>query len=90
MVEQIHFSSSKEVVKKYFGDLEATLNELNLMNQPNKIWTCDETGFNFENVPGRVVAEKGDRAVTSKIERWCGCRIHVLFNIMSKYLCCHQ
>lgn len=55
-----------EVINKYFDELENVIHALNLAQQPSHIWNADETGFNFEHSPVSVVAEKGERSVTSK------------------------
>ncbi|MES9884670.1 MAG: helix-turn-helix domain-containing protein [Sedimenticola sp.] len=55
-----------EVVSKYFEDLNAIIQDLNLTQRPACIWNCDESGVNFEHSPVKVVAQKGDRNVVSK------------------------
>lgn len=57
---------NREVVGRYFDDLEKIITDLNLGAHGDRIWNCDETGLNFEHVPVRVVAEKGQRSVVGK------------------------
>jgi hypothetical protein len=54
------------VVQKYFDDLETIIEDLNLQDQPQCIWDCDETGRRFEHNPVRVIADKWARNVVSK------------------------
>lgn len=54
------------MVDNYFKDLGKLITDLGLQDDPERIWNCDETGFNFEHAPGKVVAEKSDRCVLSR------------------------
>lgn len=55
-----------EVVRKYFDDLASIFEELGLANKPEQVWNWDESGFNFEHQPVKVVAEKGSKTVVSR------------------------
>jgi len=55
-----------EVVSNYFQDLHNIISKNELHAHPERIWNCDETGFNFEHSPVIVVAEKGERCVLSR------------------------
>lgn len=57
---------NEEVVSNYFAGLSDTLAQSGLDAHPERIWNCDETGFNFEHTPVHVVAERGDRSVHAR------------------------
>jgi hypothetical protein len=54
------------VVDNYFKDLGKLITDFGLQDHPERIWNCDETGFNFEHAPGKVVAETGARCMLSR------------------------
>lgn len=54
------------VVENYFRDLEKIVTDLNLKNNPEFIWNCDETGKQLEHNPINVVARKGSRSVVGR------------------------
>lgn len=56
-----------EVLGKYFDALFSIITEGSYGEHPERVWNCDETGFNMEHDPVRVYAEKGDRSVVSKV-----------------------
>ncbi|KAJ8024408.1 Jerky protein-like-like [Holothuria leucospilota] len=51
-------ASSEETVKKYFEELEAILRKYKLQDRPDLIYNVDETGFQTEHTPPRVVTTK--------------------------------
>jgi hypothetical protein len=55
-----------EIVSNYFRALQNIITKNELELHPERVWNCDETGFNFEHSPVNVVAEKGDRCVLSR------------------------
>ena len=57
---------NKDVMDKYFSELEKVMNELDLLYKPHLIWNADESGFQMEHKPVNVVAHKGVRSVTSR------------------------
>jgi len=55
-----------EVVSNYCQALHNIISKNELHVHPERIWNCDETGFNFEHSPVNVVAERGERCVLSR------------------------
>ena len=55
------------IVSDHFLKLEQVLINLNLKNiAPQKIWTCDETGFQFQHKATLVCARKGSKNVSGR------------------------
>ena len=52
---------------KHFSNLQETLKELGIKNNPERIWNIDESGILFEHSPPKVMCMKGvtPQAVTS-------------------------
>ena len=57
---------TRPVVYRYFDQLEALVNELQLADKPSQIWNCDETGMQFSPDAARVIGQKGARNVVSR------------------------
>ena len=57
---------NKDVMDKYFSELEKVMNELDLLYKPHLIWNADESRFQMEHKPVNVVASKGVHSVPSK------------------------
>lgn len=55
---------NREVIGRYFDDLQTLLEGLGLEDKPAKIWNCDEIGKNFEHEPVKVVAAKGESCLS--------------------------
>lgn len=47
-----------QVVKNYFDYLDNIFTSLDLRDKPPQIWSCDETGKQFEHDPVRVIVER--------------------------------
>ncbi|XP_031355917.1 jerky protein homolog-like [Photinus pyralis] len=56
---------SREVVTKYFQDLESVLTEYELFDKPGNVYNTDETGLQLNTKAGLVIAEKGSKAVST-------------------------
>lgn len=56
---------NKIAVKEYFDLLKNVLEENGLIDKPGNIFNMDETGLQLNNKPGKVVALKGSKNVTS-------------------------
>ena len=54
------------ITTSYFDYLCSLLDELNLKEQPARIWNADETGLRFEHDPVKVITEKGIKNVVGK------------------------
>jgi hypothetical protein len=54
---------NREEVAGYYALLEKTLTDLQLMDEPNRIFNMDESGVQLNNEPQRVVAMKGSKNV---------------------------
>lgn len=54
------------VVERYLKDLGTIISEHNLINTPQKIWNCDETGKHLEHNPVSVIARRGTRSVVGR------------------------
>lgn len=54
------------VVQRYFDDLGKIIENLNLKNEPQKIWNADETGKQLEHFSVNVVARKGAKNVVGR------------------------
>ena len=55
------------IVSDHFLKLEQVLINLNLKDiAPEKIWNCDETGFQFQHKPTLVCARKGSKNVSGR------------------------
>ena len=50
-----------ETFQNYFDLLENTLIKNKLMNEPSRIFNCDESGFPLEHKPGKLVGVKGQK-----------------------------
>ncbi|KAJ8028895.1 hypothetical protein HOLleu_28147 [Holothuria leucospilota] len=50
---------TKESISKYFNELNNILIKYELKDKPHLIFNVDETGFNFEHRPTKVVAPRG-------------------------------
>ena len=57
---------NETITAEYFKGLGGLLCSLGIEDQPQSIWNADETGFQFEHKPVRVIAEKGSKAVVSR------------------------
>ena len=57
-------SLCRDTVTNYF-ELETILQDNQLFDKPSNIFNVDETGLQLNNRPGKVIAVKGSRAVTS-------------------------
>lgn len=57
---------TREVVDRYFNDLEQCLNTLQLHDKPSQIWNCDETGLQFSPNAAKVIAPKGVRSLVAR------------------------
>ncbi|XP_039278770.1 uncharacterized protein LOC120350253 [Nilaparvata lugens] len=56
---------NKIVVKEYFELLKNVIESNGLIDKPGNIFNMDETGLQLNNKPGKVVALKGSKNVTS-------------------------
>lgn len=57
---------SKDNIVKWFEDVKNSLkeeNKLEILEDPNRLFNCDETGFSLNPANGKVIAAKGDRFV---------------------------
>ena len=54
------------ITTSYFDYLGSLLDELNLKEQPARIWNADETRLRFEHDPVKVITEKGIKNVVGK------------------------
>ena len=54
------------VLKEYFDLLDKTLVENNMKNKCHRIYNCDESGFELDNTPHKVLAIKGAKHVYSQ------------------------
>lgn len=54
---------NREVIGRYFKDLETIVEGLNIASKPHVIWNCDEMGKIFEHSPVQVIAEKGQNCL---------------------------
>ncbi|KAJ8556818.1 hypothetical protein ON010_g9144 [Phytophthora cinnamomi] len=52
-------SSSADAVMRYFTNLKAVLTELDLLDKPEHIWNCDETGICPQGRTNPAEAKKG-------------------------------
>jgi len=61
----------REDVNNYFKILQSILVENDLLNKPQNIINMDETGFNVNNEPGKVITEKGIKTLhdVTSVER---------------------
>lgn len=57
---------TREVVGKYFADLEAFVARLELQDKPQQIWNCDETGLQFCPDASKVIAQRGTRNLVAR------------------------
>lgn len=57
---------TREVVDKYFDDLEECITKLQLQDKPQQIWNCDETGLQFSPNAAKVIAPKGVRSLVAR------------------------
>lgn len=56
-------SSSSDAVMRYYNNLKEVLTKLNIVDKPERIWNCDETGICPQGHGGaRVICPKGLRA----------------------------
>lgn len=53
----------REAVGKHFQLLLEVLQKHNILGNPGSIYNVDETGLQLNNTPGKVIAEKGSKAV---------------------------
>ena len=51
-----------EIISAYY-DLEETLIRNNLMDKPGEIFNCDESGFQLDHKPGKVIGLKGQKSL---------------------------
>ena len=57
---------NKNVVTSYFKLLEDTMGRLKLFDKGSQIYNVDESGINTVHTPGKIIGQKGKRAVHSK------------------------
>ena len=50
-----------EIFQGYFDLLEETLSQNKLMNDPVRIFNCDESGFPLEHKPGKLIGMRGQK-----------------------------
>ncbi|EEY66806.1 uncharacterized protein PITG_18640 [Phytophthora infestans T30-4] len=56
-------SSTSDAVMRYFSNLQEELKKLDILDKPERIWNCDETGICPQGCGGeRVICPKGLRA----------------------------
>lgn len=60
-------STSKKVIEQYYGLLEKTLEENNLMNSPGQIYNMDETGMPLDPRPPNIVVKCGQKKVRYRV-----------------------
>lgn len=56
---------SREVVQRYFNQLDNILTENSLFDKPANVFNCDETGLQLNTRAGQVLAQKGSKCVAS-------------------------
>ncbi|XP_031358597.1 tigger transposable element-derived protein 6-like, partial [Photinus pyralis] len=56
---------NQEEVSKYFALLESILKEHALFDKPSAVFNADESGLQLNNKPGKVIVEKGSKAVST-------------------------
>ncbi len=49
------------VIRRYYDLLEETLVEHGILNDPTKIFNCDETGMPLSPKPLKIICKKGDK-----------------------------
>ena len=54
-----------DMLSSYFNELEKTLHEYNIFNDPNSIFNCDETGIPLNPKPVKTIYERGTRYVSA-------------------------
>lgn len=55
--------SNPAILADFYEKLEKTLIEHDLLESPDKIWNCDETGLMFVNKPSKIVSKIGKQYV---------------------------
>ena len=73
-------NANKFVIKDYFELLGKTLTEHHIKDKANRIYNCDESGFELDNTPHKVLAVKGAKHVYSQS---MGTREHITVHACS-------
>lgn len=58
--------SNPAILADFYEKLEKTLVEHDLLESPDKIWNCDETGLMFVNKPSKIVSKIGKQYVYNR------------------------
>ena len=62
LLSKLRARVSRKAINQWFDELQEYLNEtanMHILEQPNKIYNCDETGFPMVPRPTKVIASKG-------------------------------
>ena len=68
----------QDVMDDFFSNLKETLTNNNLLNRPECIFNCDESGFSMEAKLGKVVVPKGAKHSYSQSK---GSRTHITTHV---------
>ena len=58
---------NEEIMNEYFDMLKKTLLDNDLMNKPAQIYNVDESGMPLDHRPPKVITQKGQKKVYSRI-----------------------